>query len=265
MLTNNFVRLVKSLKTKKGRIRSGCFLAEGPKVIKDMMNRYEVETLVATKAWIEANGRQFINPDTEVVTVKQVELEKLSFLQTPQDVMAIMRIPNWVYGLDPTAAGKGDIDYGYLGQRLSLVLDGVQDPGNMGTIIRIADWYGISNIFCSSDTADIYNPKVVQAAMGSLGRVDVSYTDVVALVDQSERKGIPVFVTVLDGENIYESNLSGVGLIVMGNEGNGISQSIRDTASRKLLIPNFHEGEHAESLNVAVATAIVCSEFKRRI
>lgn len=265
MLTNNFVRLVKSLKTKKGRMRSGRFLAEGPKVIRDMMNRYEVETLVATQAWIEANGREYTNSETDVVTVKPAELERLSFLQTPQDVMAVMRIPNWVYGLDPNAEGSDGIDYGYMGGRLSLVLDGVQDPGNMGTIIRIADWYGISEIFCSNDTADIYNPKVVQAAMGSLGRVNVLYTDVVALVEQSEERGIPVFVTVLDGEDIYRSQLSEAGLIVMGNEGNGISQPIRDKASHKLLIPNFHKGEHAESLNVAVATAIVCSEFKRRL
>lgn len=246
-------------------MRSGRFLAEGPKVIRDMMNRYEIETIVATQEWIEVNGREFIDRETAVVMVKPAELERLSFMQTPQDVMAVMKIPNWVYGLDPTTEGRDGIDYGYLGKRLSLVLDGVQDPGNMGTIIRIADWYGISEIFCSSDTADIYNPKVVQAAMGSLGRVNVLYTDVAALVAQSEQRGIPVFVTVLDGEDIYRSQLSDVGLIVMGNEGNGISKQIRDAASRKLLIPNFHEGEHAESLNVAIATAIVCSEFKRRL
>ena len=151
-----------------------------------------------------------------------------------------------------------------LNSQLSLALDGVQDPGNLGTIIRIADWFGISTIYCSPETADVYNPKVVQATMGSLAHVQVVYTDLLALVSQLP-PSYPVYGTLLDGENIYQQELTSEGIIVMGNEGNGISQALREHINRRLLIPDFHTGElRAESLNVAIATAITCSEFKRR-
>jgi TrmH family RNA methyltransferase len=135
----------------------------------------------------------------------------------------------------------------------------VQDPGNLGTIIRVADWFGIGTIYCSEDTADAWNPKVVQATMGSIARVEMVYTDLEALLQQTR---VPVYGTLLDGENIYTQPLTAEGIIVMGNEGNGISQPIRRLIGHKLLIPAFHQGP--ESLNVAIATAIVCSEFRRR-
>ena len=148
-------------------------------------------------------------------------------------------------------------------QELSLALDGVQDPGNLGTIIRIADWFGITHIYCSQDTADVYNPKVVQATMGSIARVKVEYGNLLALVE-SLPADVPVYGTLLDGDNIYQQQLENRGLIVMGNEGKGISPALAKKVNRRLLIPNFPEGRAtADSLNVAIATAITCSEFRR--
>jgi TrmH family RNA methyltransferase len=146
---------------------------------------------------------------------------------------------------------------------LSIALDGVQDPGNLGTIIRIADWFGISDIICSEDTVDAWNPKVVQATMGSIARVNIIYTNLLSFLD-SLLTDYPVYGTLLDGENIYTQQLTKEGLIVMGNEGNGISEAVRQRVNRRLLIPDFHDGETADSLNVAIATAITCSEFRRR-
>ena len=146
--------------------------------------------------------------------------------------------------------------------RLYLALDGVQDPGNLGTIIRIADWFGINTIYCSTDTADVWNPKVVQATMGSIARVSLYYTDLPQMLKSAE---VPVYGTLLDGENIYSQSLSSDGVIVMGNEGNGLSAPVRELVDRKLLIPSFNSSpDMAESLNVAIATAITCSEFRRR-
>ena len=148
-------------------------------------------------------------------------------------------------------------------QALALALDGVQDPGNLGTIIRIADWFGISTLICSDDTVDAWNPKVVQATMGSLSRVNIIYTSLPALLDRLPGD-YPVYGTFLDGKNIYAEPLTPGGLIIMGNEGNGISDEVRQRVNRRLLIPDFHQGETADSLNVAIATAITCSEFRRR-
>ena len=146
---------------------------------------------------------------------------------------------------------------------LSLVLDGVQDPGNVGTIVRIADWYGIQNIFCSYDCADMFNPKTVQATMGSIARVKVIYTDIIAFIDKCNN--LPVYGTFLRGKNIYKESLSNNGLIVMGSEGKGISSEVEKLVTDRLFIPNFPtDSKSSESLNVAVATAITCSEFRRR-
>jgi len=145
-----------------------------------------------------------------------------------------------------------------------LALDGIQDPGNLGTIIRIADWFGIETIYCSEDTADAYSPKVVQATMGSLAHVHIIYTDLLQLFETLP-PSYPVYGTLLDGDDIYQQPLTPNGIIVMGNEGNGISEAVRQKVNRRLLIPSFNAGDRAESLNVAIATAITCSEFRRRI
>ena len=183
--------------------------------------------------------------------VTEDELHRISFLQHPQEVLAVFHIP--------TPSQPSSILP--LASNLTLALDGVQDPGNVGTIIRIADWFGITQIICSPDTADVYNPKVVQATMGSLAHVSITYCDLVPLLREAN---VPVYGTLLDGQDIYQQPLSAEGIIVMGNEGNGISPEVRQLVTNKLLIPNFNNNtETAESLNVAIATAITCSEFRR--
>ena len=182
--------------------------------------------------------------------IRSLELKKVSFLQHPQQVLAVFK-----------QATSGDFSINT--KELNLALDGVQDPGNLGTIIRIADWFGITHIYCSQETADVYNPKVVQATMGSIARVKVEYGDLLGLVE-SLPNDVPVYGTLLDGDNIYQQTLENRGLIVMGNEGKGISPALAKKVSHKLLIPNFPEGRAtADSLNVAIATAITCSEFRR--
>ena len=239
MISKNQIKWIRQLEQKKFRRRDGLFVAEGPKVVGDLMRRYQPHTVFATSSW---EG----TPDVEVT---DDELCKVSFLQHPQQVLAVFPIP------EQSAAIRTD--------RLSLALDGIQDPGNLGTIIRIADWFGIDRIFCSPDTVDAYNPKVVQATMGSIAHVDVVYTELSTLLT-SLPADFPVYGTLLDGDNLYTQELSANGIIVMGNEGNGISQAIRPLVNRRLLIPCFRQGETAESLNVAIATAITCAEFRRR-
>lgn len=243
MISKNQIKLIRSLELKKNRKREGLFVAEGPKVIGDLLQAgYQARMLFSTNEY----------PNAELITDE--ELHKISFLQHPQEVLAVFEIP-------PTTINS---HFPTLNTQLSLALDGIQDPGNLGTIIRIADWFGISNIFCSPDTADVYNPKVVQATMGSLAHVNVIYTDLLDFVKMLPIS-YPVYGTLLDGENIYEQELTPNGIIVMGNEGNGISPELRKHITKRLLIPDFHaDGLHAESLNVAIATAITCSEFRRR-
>ena len=228
---------------KKYRSREGVFVAEGPKVVVDLLRRYEAKAVYATDEW---------TADTRGISVERIthdELGRISFLQHPQQVLALFNIPK------PT-------EHSVTGA-LSIALDGVQDPGNLGTIIRIADWFGIDTIFCSENTADVYNPKVVQATMGSIARVNIIYISLEKLLS-SLPDGFPVYGTLLDGEDIYRQELTDHGIIVMGNEGNGISPAIRKLINHRLLIPSFRKGDTAESLNVAVATAITCSEFRRR-
>lgn len=236
MISKNQLKAVRQLEMKKYRTREGLFVAEGPKVVGDLLRcGFRPAMLFATPEW---NGS-----DAQLVT--DDELRKLSFLQHPQQVLAVFPIPD----VQPAAQKS----------QLALVLDGVQDPGNLGTIIRIADWFGIATIFCSEDTADAWNPKVVQATMGSIARVQIVYCDLQQLLKDTT---LPVYGTLLDGNNIYEQELKPEGYIVMGNEGNGISAPIRQLVTHRLLIPSFRPG--AESLNVAIATAITCSEFRRR-
>ncbi|MBR7030557.1 MAG: RNA methyltransferase [Prevotella sp.] len=243
MISKNQIKYIRQLELKKYRRREGVFVAEGPKVVGDLLRRYQPVAVYATEEWDQG--------DRSLIPVTDDELRRISFLQHPQQVLALFRLP------DTSAEVLS------LPSHLSLALDGVQDPGNLGTIIRIADWFGIDTIYCSEDTADAYNPKVVQATMGSIARVNIIYTDLLRLFD-SLPPSYPVYGTLLDGENIYQQTLSNEGIIVMGNEGNGISEAIRQRVNRRLLIPCFSEGDTAESLNVAIATAITCSEFKRR-
>ena len=248
MISKNQQKNIRQLEQKKFRKREGLFVAEGTKVVGDLLTRYTPEAVFATAQWQAPEG---ITPQM----VTDEELQRISFQQHPQQVLALFPIPSQT-SADPLNLLND--------QTLALALDGVQDPGNLGTIIRIADWFGINTLICSEDTADAWNPKVVQATMGSLARVTILYTSLPSLLDRLPDT-YPVYGTFLDGQNIYTEQLTPGGLIIMGNEGNGISEEVRQRINRRLLIPDFHQGDTADSLNVAIATAITCSEFRRRM
>lgn len=247
MISKNQQKFIRQLEQKKYRKREGLFVAEGTKVVGDLLKRYTPEAIYSTLQWQAPDG---ISP--QIVTDE--ELQRISFQQHPQQVLALFPIPSQAGDYPQTLLNE---------QTLTLALDGVQDPGNLGTIIRIADWFGVNTLICSEDTADAWNPKVVQATMGSLARVNIIYTSLTTLLDYLT-DNFPVYGTFLDGKDIYAEQLTSGGLIIMGNEGNGISEEVRQRVNHHLLIPNFHQGETADSLNVAIATAITCSEFRRR-
>ena len=255
MISKNKIKYIRSLELKKNRNKEEKFVAEGFKVVDDLLALQPADLIVATGEWLKG---KHLAPQTEVIEVTEEELKKVSFLQHPQQVLAVFRTNE--------EADDKEKNFGFSKintSELNLALDGVQDPGNLGTIIRIADWFGITHIYCSQDTADVYNPKVVQATMGSIARVKVEYGNLLGLVE-SLPADVPVYGTLLDGDNIYQQQLENRGLIVMGNEGKGISPALAKKVNRRLLIPNFPEGRAtADSLNVAIATAITCSEFRR--
>ena len=265
MISKNKIKYIRSLELKKNRNKEGKFVAEGFKVVDDLLALQPADLIVATQEWL--HGKHFAD-QTEVIEVTEEELKKVSFLQHPQQVLAVFRQDTGCNKQDSNNSQEEaeEKNFGFSKintQELSLALDGVQDPGNLGTSIRIADWFGITHIYCSQDTADVYNPKVVQATMGSIARVKVEYGNLLALVE-SLPADVPVYGTLLDGDNIYQQQLENRGLIVMGNEGKGISPALAKKVNRRLLIPNFPEGRAtADSLNVAIATAITCSEFRR--
>ena len=249
MISKNQFKFVRQLEQKKYRRREGLFVAEGTKVVGDLMQHSQPRMLFATSEYLDARP-QLLQMGYEAVRITDDELRRLSFLQHPQQVLAL-------FPLSQISNSKIQTS------NLSLALDGVQDPGNLGTIIRIADWFGIESIYCSEDTVDAWNPKVVQATMGSIARVNIIYMNLPEMLDNLP-DDFPVYGTFLDGENIYQQPLSENGLIIMGNEGNGISEAVRSRITHRLLIPSFRQGDTAESLNVAIATAITCSEFRRK-
>lgn len=260
MISKNKAKLIRSLERKKCRKELGLFVAEGPKVVGDLIQAgRKPQLLVSTPEGMQQLERRCISwseIQCEHIEASAEELQKVSFLQHPQDLLALFPTNEERESRDERR------DSGVDG--LVLALDGVQDPGNLGTIIRIADWFGIETIYCSPDTVDVYNPKVVQATMGSIARVHIIYKDIAELIGE-QPDDIPVYGTVLDGDNIYQVPLQPCGIIVMGNEGNGISEPVRQRLTHRLLIPNYPpDRPTAESLNVAVATAIVCAEFRKR-
>ena len=251
MLSKNDIKNIKSLELKKFRDEKRLFVAEGHKLVGELLGVFKCALLAATDEWL-ADHTRFPADRVEAVTAD--ELKRASLLRSPQDVLAVFCIPDDKAAMKEAAA-----------KNLVLALDDVQDPGNLGTIMRIADWFGIKDIFCSKGTADIYNPKAVQATMGALSRVKIHYTELAKEISALPAS-VPVYGTFLDGETIYDTQLSGNGVIIMGNEGNGISKEVGKAVNRKLYIPNWPAGAAtSESLNVAIATAIVCSEFRRRL
>ena len=247
MISKNLIKLIKSLEQKKFRLREKLFVAEGPKVVSDIMVSKRPQRLIATRQWYEKHQIE------EDVLVGEEELRKVSFLQHPQEVIALFPLPE-----------ISSFDYNSLRNDLVLALDDVQDPGNLGTIIRLADWFGIEQIICSLGTADAFSPKVVQATMGSIARVNLHYTDLPSFLENLG-DGFPIYGTFLNGTNVYEQELSKSGVIIMGNEGKGISKEVERYVNKRLFIPSYPaERPTAESLNVAIATAITCAEFRRR-
>ena len=247
MLSKNKIKFIQSLDRKKVRTECGCFLAEGNKLVEDTLPAFTCRLLVATAQWLQKHPGVRAG---EILECSLDEIARASLMRSPQDVLAVYEMP------------RHDLQADVLSRQLVLALDTVQDPGNLGTIVRIADWYGIEDILCSPLCADLYNPKVVQATMGALARVKVHYVD---LVEFLPRIGTPIYGTFLDGQDIYEQSLAPTGIIVMGNEGNGISSEVRKLVTHSLFLPSYPPGRvTSESLNVAIATAVVCAEFRRR-
>ena len=250
MLSKNKIKYIRSLELKKKRKEEQAFVAEGHKLVGDLLGHFSCKTLIATPKWLQAHAAVKAE---EIIEVTQEELSRASLQKSPQDVLAVFEQP--VYETDSSVIKTS----------LCLALDDVQDPGNLGTIIRVADWFGIEHIFCSAGTADVFNPKTVQATMGALARVKVHYCSLPQLIREPE-SGTPIYGTFLNGNIIYEEELSANGLIVMGNEGKGISPEIESLINKRLYIPNYpQERKTSESLNVAVATSVICAEFRRRL
>ena len=237
-LSKNHLKLITSLRQKKYRQKHKMFVVEGVKVVREFLNSsFELYQLFSVDSEFDS--------DSEIVQISEIELKKASHLVNPNTVLAIFKIPE-------LEKSKSD--------GLILVLDAINDPGNLGTIIRLCDWFGIDQLVCSSDTVDCYNSKVVQASMGSLTRVSIQYVDLNHFLQESE---LPIYTADMDGDNVYQTELPQKAILVMGNEANGISSSISALTNHVLTIPRFGAIQQTESLNVAAATAILLSEFRR--
>lgn len=242
MVSKNQIKLISSLHQKKYRIAHQLFIAEGVKGINELLqSNFELEHLYVT---IDEFKSVSI---TQKTVISDTDLKKISALTTPNTCLAVFKIPK-----EKPVLNKG----------LIVALDTIRDPGNMGTILRLCDWFGINQVVCSKETVDLYNPKVVQATMGSIARVNVNYLN---LKDFLETTSLPIYGTFMDGEDLYNSEITNEGIIILGNEANGISKEIEELVTKRITIPRFGNLQQTESLNVATATAIVLSEFKRRV
>lgn len=256
MVTKNAIKYVRSLSVKKFRDAEQSFVAEGPKAVADLLALLPCRQLYATPHFLQDLPASVLHQVGQLHEVTPDDIERLSLLRAPREAVAVFERPSWSY-----VAGE-TLDH-LPASELCLALDGIQDPGNVGTIVRLADWFGITHLFASPDTADVFAPKVVQATMGSVGRVQVHYLDLPNFLRRLPAE-VPVYGTFLDGQNLYAQKLQPHGVLVMGNEGRGISPSVAQLANRRLYIPNYPPGRATgESLNVAVATAIVCAAFRR--
>ena len=240
MITKAEINFIRSLGDKRQRAKHGVFVVEGIKSISEMsLAGLKMEALYTTT---DGAGKN----------IKPSEMERISALKSPTEHLALFRIP------------KHELDIEQIKSDITLVLDDVQDPGNLGTIIRLADWFGIKQIVCSPATADAFNPKTIQATMGAIARVNVIYTPLDTFFEQT--KEVVCCGTFLEGENIYSAELPQPAIIVMGNEGNGISDKVANHINKRITIPPYPQKVNTvESLNVAMATAIVCAEFRRRL
>lgn len=240
MVSKNQIKLITALQQKKYRKQHKLFIAEGIKVVDELLNSdFELQELYTTQPVFEGIT------NANIIKITETELKKISALTTPNTCLAVFKMPD-----EKQPANTG----------LIVALDDVRDPGNLGTIVRLCDWFGIKHLVCSEQSVDVFNPKVVQATMGSITRVNVVYTN---LEDYTATTSLPVFGTFMDGKNIYNEQLPIEGIIVMGNEANGISDTIAQKVTHKIAIPRFGTLQETESLNVATATSIVLSEFRR--
>lgn len=238
-LSKNQLKLITSLQQKKYRAKNKLFIAEGTKVVAEFLNSdFELEQLFCVDASAYENMEH-------ICLISEVELKKISTLKTPNNVLALFKIP-----LEKSIKKEG----------LIVALDKINDPGNLGTIIRLCDWFGVDQLICSANTVDCFNAKVVQASMGSLARVSIVYCDLAAYIQNST---LPKYASLMDGANVYKADLPKSAILVLGNEANGISDSILDLLTKSVSIPRFGNLQKTESLNVATATAILLSEFKR--
>lgn len=247
-VSNSIVKFVTSLSQKKYRDKENCFVAEGTKCVLDTWQHFSHRMIIATQKWYDTFGDQSMS---EIIHIaNKMQMQKMSQFATPSEVIAVYEIPDMEYSTND------------LSNELTILLDGLQDPGNLGTIIRLADWYGIKNIFCSKKTVDVYNHKVVQATMGAISRIRVHYCNLETLI--TDNPNIPVFGTSLDGENIYTTKLPNNGFVIFGNEGNGMTNELKVLTTSNLLIPSgCGNNATSESLNVGLAAAITISEFCR--
>jgi TrmH family RNA methyltransferase len=239
-ISKNQVKVITSLSQKKYRQKHKLFIAEGIKVVNELLNSsFEIDTLFSVDDF-----KTDISSD-KIIRISQKDLQKISNLKTPNKVLGLFKIP------DEKALQKNGI---------TIALDAINDPGNLGTIIRLCDWFGVSQLVCSNDTVDCYNQKVVQASMGSLTRTSIIYTDLETYLQEIQ---LPTFIADMDGENIYKSKLPKEAILIMGNEANGVSEEIKVLIKNNISIPRFGETQKREILNVATATAILLREFKR--
>ncbi len=247
MLSKTHTKYIQSLQHKKLRDETGLFIAEGPKVVMDLLNsrKFVCKELLATNEWIQEQGKKLSSlKDTVVTAVEDFELQKISSLSTAHAVVAVLEKRKPVHTIETVS-------------KITLVLDTIQDPGNLGTIIRIADWFGIEDIVCSIGCADMYNAKVVQSTMGSLGRVNVIYTNLIEWLN--ENNGVKIYSASLEGKDVKAFGKLKEGILIIGNEANGVSDEVMELVNEKINIPRIGD---AESLNAAVATGIILSHVK---
>jgi TrmH family RNA methyltransferase len=254
VLSKNKIKFLRSLSSKKNRYKEGVYIAEGEKLVTDLINASQkIKEVFCTEEMALKLENLGLN-NNDIYTVEVAEIKKVSNLKTATEVIAVVEISNTGVKSEEL---KGE---------LSIALDGIQDPGNLGTIIRIADWFGIKNIICSDTTVDIYNPKTVQATMGAIARVSASYTHLPDFLSSALMQDIPVYGTFMSGKNLFTEEFETSGIIVLGNEGKGLSSEVADIVTDKIHIPSYPlHNNTSESLNVAMAASIVCAEFRRRI
>lgn len=248
-------KTVRSLATAKGRRESNAFMTERNKNVLELLDGpFGLRHIIATHAWYEERPDIQARYGDVCLKADKADMERMSTLSTPSDVIAVFELP------EPPVMPTFDRD------SLYIALDGIQDPGNMGTILRLADWFGVDTVLAGKGTVDAFNPKTVIASMGSIARLQVVECDLPSALDSAARRGINIWGTFLDGENIYTAldTVSPAGIIVLGNEGNGIAPQTEAAVTRRISIPSYASGRHAESLNVAMAASITLAEFRRR-